>query len=85
MTREEIAKQLGGLSPGHSIGFAKDIVDEVFPPGLEDNIAFIAAVNFASEHQCRMTPSPGEIVFTKSDRQVPRWEMTTKGPRPVIP
>src|SRR5262249_4135992 len=54
--------------------------------GLEDDFAFIKASNFAAEHGCHMTRAPKEIVYTKWDREVERWEMTSarSSPNPSL-
>ena len=82
MNRAELAEQLVSLVVGQSFGISKQITDDLFQPGLEDVSAFIAAANFAAEHQCKMTPAPGEIVFTKSDREA--WRVTKNAHKKVI-
>jgi len=84
MDIQELGKQLDDLVVGQYLGLSLEILEELFPPGLEDDFAFIKASNFAAEHGCHMTRAPKEIVYTKWDREVERWEMTSKGPRPVI-
>lgn len=87
INREKLADELNNLPVDGSLAISSEISADIFSPGLEDVFAFVAAANFVADHQCNITrdQATGEIQFTKSTREVPHWEITANGPRPIIP
>lgn len=67
MKIDDFKKLLADLQPGQAATLNYEMFEVIFPPGVEDDDAKVAAYNFAKAHGCviRHHESAREVNFVK--------------------